>query len=45
MTIWWLILILSFILAGGLAFIYVAIRLSRVTTEKKSLEDLSLIHI
>lgn len=39
MTIWWLILILSFILAGGLAFIYVAIRLSQVAAQKKSLED------
>lgn len=39
MTIWWLVLILSFILAGGLAFIYVIVRLSHLTTQKKSLED------
>lgn len=39
MTIWWLILILSFIWAGGLAFIYVAVRLARVSEQKKSLED------
>jgi hypothetical protein len=39
MTIWWLILILSFILAGGSAFIYMAIRLSKVATQKKTLED------
>ncbi len=39
MTIWWLVLILSFILAGGLAFIYVAVRLSRVSDQKKTLED------
>ncbi len=29
MTIWWLILILSFIFTGGIAFIYIAIKLSR----------------
>jgi hypothetical protein len=39
MTIWQLILILSFILAGGSAFIYVAVRLSKVGADKKSLED------
>jgi hypothetical protein len=39
MTIWWLILILSFIWAGGLAFIYVAVRLAHVSAQKKSLED------
>lgn len=39
MTIWWLTLILSFIVVGGSAFIYVAIRLSRATPPKKSLED------
>lgn len=39
MTIWWLILILSFILVSGAAFIYLAIRLSRVVSEKKSLQD------
>lgn len=39
MTIWWLTLILSFIFAGGLAFIYVAVRLSRVATQTKTLED------
>lgn len=39
MTIWWLILILSFIIAGGSAFIYVTIHLGRVSAGKKSLED------
>lgn len=39
MTIWWLILILSFIIAGGLAFIYIAMRLARVEAQKKSLQD------
>lgn len=39
MTIWWLILILSFIIAGGLAFMYIAIRLKNVSAEKKSLQD------
>lgn len=29
MTIWWLILILGFILAGGLSFIYIAVHLKR----------------
>jgi hypothetical protein len=39
MTIWWLVLILGFIIAGGSAFIYVAVRLSHAGTAKKSLED------
>jgi len=39
MTIWWLILILSFIWAAGLAFIYVIVRLAHVSEQKKSLED------
>lgn len=39
MTIWELAIILSFILAGGLAFMYIAVRLRSVSTEKKSLED------
>jgi vacuolar-type H+-ATPase subunit H len=39
MTIWWLTLILSFIIAGGSAFIYVAVHLGKVSVEKKSLED------
>src|SRR5215813_6261037 len=39
MTIWWLILILTFIWAAGLAFIYVAVRLAHVSEQKKSLED------
>jgi hypothetical protein len=40
MTIWWLILILGFIVAGGMAFIYVAVRLSRPASSQKTLEDL-----
>jgi len=40
MTIWWLILILSCIAAGGAAFIYVAVRLSRAAPQKKTLDDL-----
>ncbi|HET8671129.1 MAG TPA: hypothetical protein VFM05_11025 [Candidatus Saccharimonadales bacterium] len=39
MTIWGLILILSFILAGGSAFMYLAVRLSKVSAQKESLED------
>ncbi|MEK7153495.1 MAG: hypothetical protein AAB834_06100 [Patescibacteria group bacterium] len=39
MTIWWLILILGFIVAGGAAFIYIALHLQRASPEKKSLED------
>jgi hypothetical protein len=39
MTIWWLILTLSFILSGGLAFIYVAVHLKKTGTSQKSLED------
>lgn len=39
MTIWWLILILGFIFAGGTAFIYVAVRLSRAGTVQKSSQD------
>lgn len=39
MTIWWLILILSFILAAGAAFIYVAVYLRQAAPAKKSFED------
>jgi hypothetical protein len=39
MTIWELILILSFILAGGTAFIYVAVKMSRATSNQKSAQD------
>lgn len=39
MTIWWLILILSCIILGGSAFIYLAVRLSRPLSSEKSLED------
>ena len=39
MTIWWLILILGFIFAGGMAFIYVAVRLSRAGTGQKAAVD------
>lgn len=39
MTIWWLILILSFIVTGGLGFIYIAIHLSRAGAKQKSIED------
>lgn len=35
MTIWWLILILSFILVGGMAFIYVILRLHKSQTAHK----------
>jgi hypothetical protein len=40
MTIWWLILILGFILAGGSAFIYIAVRLNHAGPAKKSIEGL-----
>lgn len=40
MTIWWLILILSCIVAGGSAFIYVVIRLARPLSPEKSIDDL-----
>lgn len=39
MTMWWLILILGFILSGGLAFIYLAVHLKRAGTSQKSIED------
>jgi hypothetical protein len=39
MTIWWLIFILSLIWAGGLGFIYLAVRLSRMGSAQKSIED------
>src|SRR5882672_5713156 len=39
MTIWWLVLTLSFIFAGGSAFIYMAVHLRRATPVKKSLAD------
>jgi hypothetical protein len=39
MTIGWLILILGFIIAGGLAFIYLAVRVSRATVAQKSAQD------
>lgn len=40
MTIWWLILILGFIFAGGMAFIYVAVRLSRPSVVQNSAQGL-----
>jgi hypothetical protein len=39
MTIWWLILVLGFILFGGIGFIYLAIHLKRSSTSQKSLAD------
>lgn len=39
MTIWWLILILGCIVAGGSAFIYMAIHLSHTAATQKSAED------
>jgi F0F1-type ATP synthase membrane subunit b/b' len=39
MTIWWLILVLGFILSGGVGFIYVAIHLKKSGAAQKSLED------
>jgi hypothetical protein len=39
MTIWWLVLILLFILSGGLAFIYVAVHLKRTAMRAKTLAD------
>jgi len=39
MTIWWLVLILGGIITGGLGFIYFAVKLSGISTQKKTLED------
>ncbi|HEY5668124.1 MAG TPA: hypothetical protein VIR03_03090 [Candidatus Saccharimonadales bacterium] len=39
MTIWELILILSFIVAGGFGFIYLAVKTSRAATLQKSAQD------
>src|ERR1044072_7818753 len=39
MTAWWLVLILGFILSGGLAFIYVAIHLKRSNAVQKTIAD------
>lgn len=39
MTIWELILILSFIFAGGFGFIYLAVKMSRAATVQKSAQD------
>lgn len=39
MTIWWLILILSFIFISGIAFIYIVVRMSRVSVAQKTVED------
>jgi hypothetical protein len=39
MTIWELILILSFIVAGGVAFIYMAVRMSKATAVQKTTQD------
>ena len=39
MTIWWLILILGFIAAGGAAFMYIAIHVQRGATARKTVED------
>lgn len=39
MTIWWLILILGFIAAGGAAFIYIAIHVQRGAAARKTVED------
>src|ERR1700729_182127 len=39
MTIWWLILIIGCIVAGGAAFIYVVVRLQRPRLPAKSVED------
>lgn len=39
MTIWWLILILSFILTSGLAFIYIVVKIHRATPVKQSIDD------
>lgn len=42
MTIWELILILSFIVAGGTAFIYMAVRMSKATAVQKTAQDYEL---
>ena len=39
MTIWQLVLVLSFIVAGGLAFIYLAVHLRAAAPKQKSVED------
>jgi len=39
MTIWELILILSFIVAGGVAFIYMAVRMSKAAAVQKTTQD------
>lgn len=39
MTIWELVLILSFIVAGGSAFLFIVVRLQRATPPEKSIED------
>jgi hypothetical protein len=39
MTIWELILILSFIVAGGCAFLYIVVRLHRATPPPKVIDD------
>lgn len=39
MTTWELVLILSFIVAGGSAFLYIVVRLHRATSPKKSFND------
>jgi hypothetical protein len=39
MTVWWLILTLGFILAGGLSFIYLAVHLKKSGGAQKLVED------
>ncbi len=39
MTIWGLVLVLGFIFAGGISFIYVSVRLSRMGPAQKTTED------
>jgi len=39
MTIWWLALVLGFILAGGLAFMYLAVHLRRNNAAQKTIDD------
>ena len=39
MTIWELILILSFIVAGGTGFIYMAVRMSKAAASQKTTQD------
>lgn len=41
MTIWWLVLILSFILTGGCAFIYTIIRLHKAQTARRMMPDIN----